>query len=294
MDAAARSLRSGCANLPYLDGRRAPARRRSVAQPSVALYADEGGAALVIRLLDGGAVPADAGGVSLLEVDPSILPAVLEVADRHSRDGASTRTWRRERVVEAIVLSRRGRPHPRGAAHPRRRGGGVSHRHRLRPGAAADDEVATKRVYRIKGRPVGMPLILMVAAESQLEGCVHIDSRTEAYMRRWWPGPLTLVLHAQGGGTLGVRIPEAQGRPRPAAAAGPLLTTSANLHGKDPAMTAEEAGELPGPRRRARRRQSAGRDGLDRARPHRPGAARAARRRDLDPRGPGAAALHAG
>ena len=47
-------------------------------------------------------------------------------------------------------------------------------------GAAADDEVATRRVYRIKGRPAGLPLILMVAAESQLEGWVHIDSRTEA------------------------------------------------------------------------------------------------------------------
>jgi L-threonylcarbamoyladenylate synthase len=113
-------------------------------------------------------------------------------------------------------------------------------------GAAADDEVATKRVYRIKGRPVGLPLILMVAAESQLEGWVHVDSRTEAYIRRWWPGPLTLILHAQGGGTLGVRIPKHKVALDLLRAAGPLLTTSANLHGKDPAMTAEEAGELPG------------------------------------------------
>ena len=29
-------------------------------------------------------------------------------------------------------------------------------------------------------------------------------------------------------------------------AAGPLMTTSANLHGKDPAMTAADAGVLPG------------------------------------------------
>ena len=81
-------------------------------------------------------------------------------------------------------------------------------------GAAADDEIATKRVYHIKGRPAGLPLILMVAAESQLEGWVHVDSRAEALMRRWWPGP--------------------------------LMTTSANLHGKDPAMTAADAGGLPG------------------------------------------------
>src|SRR6202011_2244155 len=113
-------------------------------------------------------------------------------------------------------------------------------------GAAADDEVARRRIYRIKGRPVGLPLILMVAAESQLEGWVHVDSRTETLIRRWWPGPLTLVLHAIGGGTLGVRIPKHEVALEVLRAAGPLMTTSANLHGKEPAMNADEAGSLTG------------------------------------------------
>lgn len=113
-------------------------------------------------------------------------------------------------------------------------------------GAAADDEVARRRIYRIKGRPVGLPLILMVAAESQLEAWVHVDSRAEALVRRWWPGPLTLILHAKGGGTLGVRIPQHKVALDLLRAAGPLMTTSANLHGKDPAMTAEQAGALAG------------------------------------------------
>ena len=113
-------------------------------------------------------------------------------------------------------------------------------------GAAADDELARQRVYHIKGRPVGLPLILMVAAESQLEGWVHVDSRAEAMMRRWWPGPLTLILYAKGGGTLGVRIPNHKVALGLLSAAGPLMTTSANLHGKDPAMTPDEAGALPG------------------------------------------------
>ena len=112
-------------------------------------------------------------------------------------------------------------------------------------GAAADDEVATRRVFHIKGRPVGLPLILMVAAESQLEGFVHVDARSEAMMRRWWPGPLTLILHAKGGGTLGVRIPKHKVALDLLRAAGPLMTTSANLHGRDPAMTAADAA-LPG------------------------------------------------
>ena len=113
-------------------------------------------------------------------------------------------------------------------------------------GADAADDIARRRIYHIKGRPVGMPLILMAATESQLEGWVHLDSRTEAIIRRWWPGPLTIVVHALGGGTLGVRIPRHEVALELLRAFGPLMTTSANLHGKDPAMTAEEAGELPG------------------------------------------------
>ncbi|HKW58509.1 MAG TPA: L-threonylcarbamoyladenylate synthase [Candidatus Dormibacteraeota bacterium] len=113
-------------------------------------------------------------------------------------------------------------------------------------GASADDEVAQRRIYTIKGRPVGMPLILMVAAESQLEGLVHVDSRAEAMMRKWWPGPLTVILYAVGGGTLGVRIPKHKVALDLLRHAGPLLTTSANLHGRDPAMNAEEAAALAG------------------------------------------------
>ncbi len=113
-------------------------------------------------------------------------------------------------------------------------------------GASADDELAQKRIYSIKGRPVGMPLILMVAAESQLEGLVHVDSRAEAMMRKWWPGPLTLILYAKGGGTLGVRIPNHKVALGLLRHAGPLMTTSANLHGQEAAMNAGEAGALSG------------------------------------------------
>jgi tRNA threonylcarbamoyl adenosine modification protein (Sua5/YciO/YrdC/YwlC family) len=113
-------------------------------------------------------------------------------------------------------------------------------------GASFDDEVAQRRIYQIKGRPVGLPLILMVAAESQLEGLVHLDSRAEAYIRRWWPGPLTVILHSRGGGTLGVRIPKHKIALDLLRHAGPLMTTSANLHGLDPAMNAGEAGALQG------------------------------------------------
>jgi L-threonylcarbamoyladenylate synthase len=113
-------------------------------------------------------------------------------------------------------------------------------------GADASDEVAQKRIFVIKNRPVGMPLILMAAAESQLEGWVHIDARAEEIIRRWWPGPLTVILHSTGGRTMGVRIPNNEVALELLRASGPLMTTSANLHGKEPAMTADEASELGG------------------------------------------------
>jgi release factor glutamine methyltransferase len=71
-----------CANLPYLEsGVLLPA--AVVAQPSVALYAGGGGADLVIRLLQEAPARLNPGGRVLLEVDPSILESVLEVADRN-------------------------------------------------------------------------------------------------------------------------------------------------------------------------------------------------------------------
>jgi protein-(glutamine-N5) methyltransferase, release factor-specific len=71
-----------CANLPYLVAG-VPLPAAVLAQPSVALYAGDGGAALVIRLLETAPARLNPGGRVLLEVDPSILPAVLDVADRN-------------------------------------------------------------------------------------------------------------------------------------------------------------------------------------------------------------------
>jgi len=101
------------------------------------------------------------------------------------------------------------------------------------------------KVLKLKGRPAGMPLILMVAQPSQAEAFVTVDRRARWYMERWWPGPLTLVL-ASAQGTLGVRVPDHPLALELLRAAGPLLTTSANRHGEPPAMTAEEAARLPG------------------------------------------------
>jgi release factor glutamine methyltransferase len=90
-----------CANLPYVAAD-APLPAEVTAQPARALYAGEGGAALVTRLLDEVPARLRAGGRVLAEVDPSIISAVTESAGRNfghqrmHRDAGG-----HERVLEA-------------------------------------------------------------------------------------------------------------------------------------------------------------------------------------------------
>lgn len=71
-----------CANLPYVCGEaQLPAEVR--AQPANALYATDGGAALVNRLLATAGGHLRGGGRVLAEIDPAILPR-LEVPFAHS------------------------------------------------------------------------------------------------------------------------------------------------------------------------------------------------------------------
>jgi len=123
--------------------------------------------------------------------------------------------------------------------------------------ALASDAGAVQRVFEIKGRPLSQPLILMVSEVAQVEDVAVVGEREHAYMDRWWPGPLTLVLHAKPHlrpplvagvpATVGVRIPDhADALALLGAVGAPLATTSANRSGLPEAMTPKEAGRLPG------------------------------------------------
>jgi L-threonylcarbamoyladenylate synthase len=124
--------------------------------------------------------------------------------------------------------------------------------------ALAAHERAVRRVFEIKGRSLSQPLILMVADAAQLEGWARVDERARAYMGRWWPGPLTLVLPARDGigppltsptrpRTIAARIPDHPVALALLRAAGePLATTSANRTGEPPALTPLESAWVEG------------------------------------------------
>jgi len=118
-------------------------------------------------------------------------------------------------------------------------------------GAVALDSRSTERVLHVKGRPDHKPLLVIVDSVDMVESLAEeIPERARELMRRYWPGPLTLVLRASphvptavtaGTGTIGVRIP---GNPVALAlvrATGrPVTAPSANPNAAPPPTSAED------------------------------------------------------
>ena len=121
-------------------------------------------------------------------------------------------------------------------------------------GLAADarNEAAVRRVASLKGRDLDQPIGLIVADGVMVKQVVReVPPRAERLIRRFWPGPLTLVLTAREGlsgllcnpdGGVGIRVSS-----HPMAAAlvqglgSPITATSANPSGAEPARTVKQA-----------------------------------------------------
>ena len=108
-------------------------------------------------------------------------------------------------------------------------------------GANLNDPQAVQELYQVKQRPFEKRVTLHLADAAQVAGySVEVTPRAEELMRRFWPGPLTLVLARRDGSTLGFRVPK-----HPVAlallreAGVPVVAPSANLSGAPPPRTAE-------------------------------------------------------
>lgn len=117
-------------------------------------------------------------------------------------------------------------------------------------GGTAGQAEAIGRVRRIKGRADGKPLLALIADPAQLSLLVaDVPRAATVLMRRFWPGPLTIVFPAAEGlsgdltagtGTVGVRWSAYPLLQDVLHRTGPLTGTSANRSGDAPARTAEE------------------------------------------------------
>lgn len=80
------------------------------------------------------------------------------------------------------------------------------------------DEKAVAEIYEVKGRPEVKPLSLMVHDAASMERyCENVPPQAHTLAKKFWPGPLTIVMKAKpcvpeivraGGETVGLRCPD--------------------------------------------------------------------------------------
>ncbi len=116
--------------------------------------------------------------------------------------------------------------------------------------ASALDDEAIKKVFAAKGRPQNNPLIVHISDIKELESVADdIPEVAKKLARRFWPGPLTMVLKRKetiaksvsaGLDTVAVRMPSSKAARDIIASSGlPLAAPSANISGSPSPTTAE-------------------------------------------------------
>lgn len=113
-------------------------------------------------------------------------------------------------------------------------------------GALSSHKQAIDRIYRLKGRSQKKPLSFHIGAISQLRYIRFKKSRIfEKLKKRFWPGPLTLIVQGSRGKTVGLRFPSHRMAQQLIVACGkPLLATSVNKSGEPSCTEGKHAKRL--------------------------------------------------
>jgi len=116
--------------------------------------------------------------------------------------------------------------------------------------AAPFDEQALARLWQVKGRSEGKPILVLIGGESQLGPLIRsIPPAGRLLMKAFWPGPLTIVFPAAvglsdavtaGTGSVGVRFSSWEPLANLLRRVGPMTGSSANREGQPPPRTAKE------------------------------------------------------
>lgn len=121
------------------------------------------------------------------------------------------------------------------------------------------DLAAVEKIFVIKGRAKGAPLLLLVdSLEMAADLSAELPPQFDRLARRFWPGPLTIVVEASSklppavtgqSGRIGLRLPAAAIPVALIQKAGvPLTGTSANRTGEKECSTAQEVQQCFGER----------------------------------------------
>jgi L-threonylcarbamoyladenylate synthase len=111
---------------------------------------------------------------------------------------------------------------------------------------SAFDKKAVEKIYELKKRNLKKPMIVLISSLKDLNLFnVKIDKKTAD---KYWPGKTSIILPVKkfeylhrGKKTLAFRFPDNETLIKILKISGPLVAPSANIEGKEPATTTEEA-----------------------------------------------------
>lgn len=120
-------------------------------------------------------------------------------------------------------------------------------------GLAADplNSAAVEQIFAIKGRPPDAPVLILVDSVEMADSLAdNVPALFHALAKRFWPGPLTMVVEASrqipgivtaNTGRVGMRLPRAAiARALIQAVGGPITASSANRSGEKECRSAAE------------------------------------------------------
>lgn len=114
-------------------------------------------------------------------------------------------------------------------------------------GALATDVNAIRRVYEIKQRPLSQPLSIAVSSLEMMNEVAKIECKD--FIQKFLPGPVTVILKKKkvlpdiltaGSKYVGIRYPDHPMALELITQTGPIVSTSANLHGEKDPLTARD------------------------------------------------------
>ncbi|MFO7960000.1 MAG: L-threonylcarbamoyladenylate synthase [Nitriliruptoraceae bacterium] len=117
--------------------------------------------------------------------------------------------------------------------------------------ANAFDPEAIATLLDIKGRDDAIPLPVVIRTPKQIAGLASaVPAAADRLVAAFWPGPLTLVLHAQprltwdigqAEGTVALRMPLDEATLAVIRTVGPIALTAANAPGQEPPVSVAQA-----------------------------------------------------
>lgn len=109
-------------------------------------------------------------------------------------------------------------------------------------GADYFNESALNRLYEVKKRPRNKPFTVHIADLAVLDNLLcEVSEKADRIIKKFWPGPLTIIFRTKNGIKLGVRMPSNKIALDFIAACGvPIAAPSANISGRKPPNDAAE------------------------------------------------------